>query len=180
MKSPKSTRIYLIWKKWIVRYPKLDSMNFFHLGSLMSSSHFPCLKTHWIFRSLSFSPQIPNPTMLILAESDISDLGRVYPTGPGYHNSRTRPMVRYVWWVKYNWPGSDISDPEPVPRLWNLTESWICLIHQICPPYVRYIKPRTRAKFLESDVNIRLGQIYPIWQSIVKFGHQHMSALPAF
>jgi hypothetical protein len=37
----------------------------------------------------SFSLQILNPTLLILTESDISNLGRIYPTEPGRHNSET-------------------------------------------------------------------------------------------
>jgi hypothetical protein len=128
-------------------------MNFFHLGSLMSSSHFPCIKTHWIFKSLSFSPQILNPTLLILTGSNISDLGRIYPIRPGYHF-----LEPNRWSDMSN--ASDISDPEPVPRLWNPTESQICLIYQICLPYVGYIRPETCAKVLESDKNIRLDQIY--------------------
>jgi hypothetical protein len=49
-----------------------------------------------------------------------------------------------------------------LPKFWNLTGGWICLIHQICLPKVGYIQPKTSAKVLDSDENIRLGWIYPL------------------
>jgi hypothetical protein len=88
---------------------------------LFYASTLACVKSlavgYWIIKSLSFSPKILNPTLLILVESDISTGGRIYPTRPGCHGSGTRPVIGYVWIIRYISPRLNISTLEPMLRL---------------------------------------------------------------
>jgi hypothetical protein len=85
---------------------------------------------------------------LISAESDISDGGRIYP-------------MRWIYPMEV-----DISDLTRLLRHCNPTGSQICLMHQICPPWVGYIRSGTGAEVLEPNGNIRPGWIYPMTQSL--------------